>query len=176
MLAPAASPRSGDSRTFLIATWNIRCSQNLGLASAAKGLAQMGVEAAILTEMKVTVDRYPKFSLGYKIIALKATSHSKGGVALVWKEGHDSFEVEAARVVNANLLTFQLVTGYEQFYVMGIYIPPNDTLGVDVLRTAWEAFPGDCVPLVMGDLNINFEHPCNMCARRILPICSTRST
>ena len=119
----------------------------------------MGVGAAVLTEMKITDDRYPKFSSGYKIIASKATSHSQGGVALVWKEGHNSFEVEAATVVTANLLTFQLVTGYERFYVMGIYIPPNDTTGVDALRQAWEACPADCVPLVMGDLNINFEHP-----------------
>ncbi len=55
----------------------------------------MGVRAAVLTEMKVTDDRYLKFSLGYKIIVSKATSNLNGGVALVWKEGHDSFEVEA---------------------------------------------------------------------------------
>ena len=129
MLAPAASPWSGDSGTFSIATWNIRCGQNLGLASAAKGLAQMGVVAA-------------------------------GGLPSFGKKvGYDSFEVEAARVVHANLLTFQLVTGYEQFYVMGIYIPPNDTMRVDALRTAWEACPDGCVPLIMGVLNINFEHP-----------------
>ena len=79
MSAPVASPRSGDSGTFLIATWNIRCGRNLGLASAAKGLAQMGVGAAILMEMKITDNRYPKFSLGYKIIVSKATSHLQGG-------------------------------------------------------------------------------------------------
>ena len=62
-------------------------------------------------------------------------------------------------MVTANLLTFQLVTGYERFYVMGTYIPPNDTTGVDALRRAWEACPADCVPLVMGNLNIDFEHP-----------------
>ncbi len=56
MSAPAASPRSGNSGTFLIVTWNIRCGQNLGLASAAKRLAQMGIGAAILTEMKITDD------------------------------------------------------------------------------------------------------------------------
>ena len=80
MSAPASSPQSGDSGTFSIATWNIRCGRNLGLASAAKGLAQMGVGAAVLTEMKITDDRYPKFSSGYKIIASKATSHSQGGL------------------------------------------------------------------------------------------------
>ena len=121
----------------------------------------MGVRAAVLTEMKIMDDRYPKFSLGYKIIASKGTSHSQGGVALVWKEGHDSFKVEAATVVIANLLTFQLVTGYEGFYVMGIYIPPNDTTGMDALGRAWEACPADCVSLVKGHLNVDFEHPRN---------------
>ena len=121
----------------------------------------MGIGAAVLTEMKITDNRYPKFSSGYKIIASKATSHSQGGVALVWKEGHDSFEVEAATVVTANLLTFQLVTGYKRFHVMGIYIPPNHTTRVDVLRQAWEACPANCIPLVIGDLNVNFEHPRN---------------
>jgi hypothetical protein len=121
----------------------------------------MGIGAAVLTEMKITDDRYPKFSSGYKIIASKATSHLQGGVALVWKEGHDSFKVDAAIVVTANLLTFQLVTGYKRFYVMGIYIPPNDTTGVDALRRAWEACPANCVPFVMGDLNVDFKHPRN---------------
>jgi hypothetical protein len=35
-----------------------------------------------------------------------------------------------------DLLTFQLITDVEQFYVMVIYIPPNDSLGVDDLRAA----------------------------------------
>ncbi len=93
-----AFPRPGDSGTFSVTTWNIRCGQNLGLSSAANGLAQMGIGVAILTEMKVSNDQYPKFSSGYKIILLKAVSKNQGGVALLWKEGHPSFEVEAACV------------------------------------------------------------------------------
>ena len=84
----------------------------------------MGVGCAILMEMKFTTDKYPKYASGYKVISSKATSHSQGGIALLWKEGHNSFEVEAANVVTPNLLTFQLVMGYERFYVMRIYIPP----------------------------------------------------
>jgi hypothetical protein len=161
MSAPTASPWSGDSRTFLIATWNIRCGQNLGLASAAKGLAQMGIEAAILREMKITGNRYPKLTLGYKVISSKATTNKQGGIALLWKEGHSSFEAEAACVVTPNLLTFQLVTGYKRFYVMGIYIPPNDTTGVDALWAAWNACPDGCAPILMGYLNTSFKHPRN---------------
>jgi hypothetical protein len=44
---------------------------------------------------------------------------------------------------------------------MGIYIPPNNTTGVDALRAAWNACPDSCAPIVMGDLNTSFEHPCN---------------
>jgi hypothetical protein len=71
----------------------------------------MGIGASILTEMKITDDRYPKITLGYKVIVSKVTSHKQGGIALVWKEGHSSFEVAAACIVTPNLLTFQLVTG-----------------------------------------------------------------
>jgi hypothetical protein len=41
---------------------------------------------------------------------------------------------------------------------MGIYIPPNDTTGVDVLCKAWALCPANCIPLVLGNLNVNFEH------------------
>jgi hypothetical protein len=161
MSALMTSPWSGDSGTFSIATWNIRCGQNLGLASAAKGLAQMGIGAAILTEMKITDNQYPKLTLGYKVISSKATTNKQGGIALVWKEGHSSFEVETACVVTPNLLTFELVMGYKRFYVMGIYIPPNDTTGVDALRAAWNACPDSCASILMGDLNTSFKHPRN---------------
>ncbi len=89
----------------------------------------MGIRATILMEMKITDNWYPKFTWGYKVIASKAMSNKQGGIALVWKEGHSSFEVEAARVVTPNFLTFQLVTKYERFYVMGIYSPPTTLRG-----------------------------------------------
>jgi hypothetical protein len=133
----------------------------------------MGIRAAILTEMKITDDRYPKFTSGYNVIASKATSHKQGGIVLVWKEGHSSFEVEVACVVTPNLLTFQLVMGYKRFYVMGTYIPPNNTKGVDALRAAWNACPDGCAPIVMGDSNISFKHPVTG-GRRPLPTCLMR--
>ena len=74
---------------------------------------------------------------------------------------HPGCEIELARIVTPNLLTFQLVTGNEQFYCMGIYIPPTDAMGVEDLWAAWEACPVGCIPLVLGDLNINFGEPRN---------------
>jgi hypothetical protein len=67
--------------------------------------------------------------------------------------------VEAACIVTPNLLTFQLVMGYKRFYLMGIYIPPNDTTGVYALCAAWKACPDGCTLIVLGDSNISFGYP-----------------
>jgi hypothetical protein len=104
-------------------------------------------------------DCHPCLASGYKILALKAASHNQGGIALLWKENCGEYEVELVRIVMPNLLTFQLVTGNEQFYCMGVYIPPTDTMGVEDLRAAWEACPAGCTPPYLGDLNINFSNP-----------------
>ena len=70
--------------------------------------------------------------------------------------------MEATRVVTPNLITFQLVRGDKRYYVMGIYLPPNNTGGGgNNLRAAWEACPANCSPIVMDNLNINIEHPYN---------------
>ena len=104
-------------------------------------------------------DRYTRLASGFKILASKTTSHNQGGIALLWKESHLGYEVESARIATPNLLTFQLVTDDEQFYCMGIYIPPTDTMGVEDLRAACKACPESCIPLILGDLNINFNKP-----------------
>ena len=119
----------------------------------------MGVGCCVLTETKLTDDRYSKTTSGYRVISSKAASPQQGGVALLWEEGHQDFEVEAVTIVSPNLLTFQLVTGEERYFVMGAYIPPADTTGVDDLRAAWGACPDNCKPLLMGDLNINLRDP-----------------
>ncbi len=140
------------------------------MAAAAKGLAQMGVGIGILTKTKVIDDWYSKSLLGYRVLVLKATSPHQGGIGLIWREDHDGFEVEAVRPLTPNLISFQLVTGDERFYVMGIYIPPNCTLGVEDVRVAWGACPTDCTPLVVGDLNIWFEDPANNRADAIVDL------
>ena len=67
--------------------------------------------------------------------------------------------VKAVTVISPNVPTFQLVIGGVRFYVMGAYIPPADTTGVDDLRAAWDKCLANCHPLLLGDLNINFGSP-----------------
>ena len=102
----------------------------------------MGVGCALLTEVKLT---HTTNTLGtYRIPTSSPRRRQaiiRGGVALLWKEGDNLPGVEAARIMTPNLLTFQLVTDIEQFYVMGIYIPPNDSSGVDDLSGGLELVP-----------------------------------
>jgi hypothetical protein len=159
MLALLAPPLPGGSGTFSVATLNIRSGRRAGLAAAAKGLRQMGVGCAVLTETKLTNNRYPKHIEGYHMIALCATSPQQGGIALLWTAEHQHFKVEAVNIVSPNVLMFLLVTGGVHFFVMGAYIPPADMTGVDDLRNAWAKCRANCKPLLLGDLNINFGSP-----------------
>jgi hypothetical protein len=122
-------------------------------------LRQMEVGCAVLTKTKLTDAQYPKHVEGYHVMASKATSPQQGGIALLWTAGHQDFEVEAVKITSPNVLTFQLIMEGVQFFVIGAYIPPADTTGVDDLRAAWAPCPLTCKPLLLGDLNINFESP-----------------
>ncbi len=94
------------------------------------------------------------------MISSKAASPHQGGVALLWRELEDQgFLVEAAHIASPNILTFQLVTGEDRFFVIGAYISPADTTGVDDLRAAWAKCPSNCKPLLLGDLNFDFWAP-----------------
>ncbi len=125
MSASLAPPSSGGRGTFSAAAWKICCGQGNGLTFAAKGLAKMGVGCAILSDMKITDDRYTRMTSGYKVLSTKAPSKHQGGIALLWQPEHKGFAVEATQVVTPNLITFQLVTGDKQYYVMGRYLPPQ---------------------------------------------------
>ncbi len=50
---------------------------------------------------------------------------------------------------------------------METYIPPNNTRGVDALHMAWASCLANCIPLVLGNLNINFEHPMDVWEEQI---------
>ncbi len=131
------------------------------MKQAAAGLAQMGIGVVVLTKTKFIDNQYPKVAVGYTIMSLKAASCSQGGVALAWREDNLKFEVELVLFHGPSTLTFQLTMGDEQIYVLGTYIPPNCTRGVEDIRRAVEACPAGCKLLVMGDLNINVGFPCD---------------
>jgi hypothetical protein len=95
------------------------------------------------------------------MIRYTSASCAQGGMALAWRENNPNFEVELVRFYSPNTLTYQLKMGNEKIYVVGTYIPPNCTRGVDDIRQATEACLAGCKVLIMGDLNANMGFPRN---------------
>jgi len=66
----------------------------------------------------------------------------------LWKEDHQGFEEESAKILTPNLLTFQLVTGDELFIAWEYISPP-------LTRWEWRTFglPGKPVRKVACPLS-----------------------
>ena len=86
----------------------------------------MGVDFAVLQETKITGGIYTRRTSGYDVVATDAKGTTSGGVALIWREGHDLFEVEEVRVRSANVVSCELVTAAARWFVVGYYNPPSD--------------------------------------------------
>jgi hypothetical protein len=99
--------------------------------------------------------------MGYTIMWSKAASCAQGGVLLVWKENVLRFKVMSVLFHSLNTLTFQLTMGDDGLYIIGTYIPPNCTRGVEDIWQAAEACQAGYKMLVMGDLNVNIGFPCD---------------
>ncbi len=52
-----------------------------------------------------------------------------------------------------------LVTGSQQFFAVGCYIPPNDLGTLATIKQAWNKCPRRHTPILLGDLNINLCSP-----------------
>jgi hypothetical protein len=156
-MAPSSQEGCG---TIWIVTWNIVDRRGGRITQAAARMAQMGMGEAVLTVTNIVDNWYPKSTTKYTLMCSKVARCTQGGVALMWKEDKLKFEVELVLLSNGlNILTFQLITGDKGFYIVGAYIPPNYTRGVEDLRRVVEECPAGCKLLVIGDLNINVGFP-----------------
>jgi hypothetical protein len=86
---------------------------------------QLGVDIGFLLETKLTGGIYTRYSSGYSVLALTATSVRQGGIALFWR-GNNSYEVEEMQIWGANNISLHLMMSAAQFYVVGCYISPSD--------------------------------------------------
>ncbi len=59
------------------------------------------------------------------------------------------------------MLLFQLILGATRWYIMGCYILPNDLTTLTHVKQAWQACPRGCLPILLGNLNVNLAAPRN---------------
>ena len=119
----------------------------------------MEIGLALLTETKLTDERYTRYSSGYRVVATRASSAHKGGVAFVWKESI-SWHMESIVAHGHDVLSGVLVSGQRRWQVIGVYIPPSaDGVGhtTQVLH-ANQRYPR--LPrILLGDLNFDLDQP-----------------
>ncbi len=65
------------------------------------------------------------------------------------------------------MLSFLLLLGATQYYIVGCYIPPNDLTTLTHIKQAWMACPKGCLPIVLGNLNVNLAAPRDKCDETI---------
>ena len=101
---------------------------------------------------------YTRGSAGYSVIATDAPSRHHGGVALFYRsEPH--FVMEAVEKFGPNVLGFQLATGVRQWYIVGVYIAPEDTETMERVVEAIRRKPRGAELLVAGDFNVDIAAP-----------------
>jgi hypothetical protein len=148
------------SGSFKMASYNIRSGHNGGLESALQSVELMGVNFGILLETKLTKGVYMRWSSGYHVRATHVPSTWQGGISLFWRAS-DLYEVEEVELCGPNMLSFQLMSGATRYYIVGCYIPPNNLTSLTHIEQVWMACPKGCLPIVLGDLNVNLAVPCN---------------
>ncbi len=62
-----------------------------------------------------------------------------------------------------NVLSFQLVLGATRWYIVGCYIPLTHLTTLTHVNEAWRACPKGCLPILLGDLNVNLAALRNEC-------------
>ena len=88
----------------------------------------------------------------------------------MWRE-RDYFVVEEQREFHPNVITARIIAGENKYYVVGFYCPPPREDRVEAwerVKEAWRQCPRGFSPLLMGDLNLDIDHPANQMERDIV--------
>jgi hypothetical protein len=108
----ALPSRPDGSGSVSFTSFNIRSGRNRGLEVALRAMDQLGVDIGFLLETKLTGGIHTRYSSGYSVLALTATSVWQGGIALFWR-GNNSYEVEETQIWGVNIISLHLMMGKE---------------------------------------------------------------
>jgi hypothetical protein len=116
----------------------------------------MQIDVGILTETKLSTDRYMRSAHGYTVFATKTTHINQGRIALIFTNNSLYFQVEAQRRHGPNIISCIIVTGKRQHPIIGAYIPPGDTTTLAYISEASNHFQGKPI-FLMGDINVDLQ-------------------
>jgi hypothetical protein len=84
----------------------------------------------------------------------------QGGISLFWRTS-ETYEIKEVELCGPGMLLFQLVLGATRWYILGCYILPTNLTTLMHVKQAWLACPKGCLPILLGDLNVNLAASCN---------------
>jgi hypothetical protein len=129
-----------DGTTIIkLATYNIRDSRNLNLEAVLRACEQMRIDVGVLTETRLSTDRYKRSAYGYTVFATQTTHTNQGGIALIFTNSF-YFQIESQQKHGPNVISFILVTGKRRYPMIGAYIPPHDTTTLHYISKASDCF------------------------------------
>ena len=115
----------------------------------------MGIGFRFLLEAKLTDGVCTRHSSGCHMQATEAPSPHQGVIASFHKDS-PRWQVKSVCLHGPNLISCVLVTGSRRCGVVGACIPPTDLSALDQITHALDRLPQDCVPVLLGDLNVDF--------------------
>ena len=114
--APSTQPV--DSRSVVLASFNIQSGHNGGLESALRAMDNLGVELGFLVETKLTAGIYTRFSSGYSVLTSEAPSAWQGGIALFWRD-NNLYKIKETQIWGSNVISLHLIVGSTRFLLWG---------------------------------------------------------
>jgi len=151
--------RMPDPNTHItITTYRVVSACRTKLLEALWAMHDLNTDIVILTEAKLTGDRYARMGHGYNVVATNATSPSKGGVALAWHAGPQHWMLEGMQAVSGNTISATLATVNCQWLLLGTYLTPNEPLDdkLDGIKVEFQHHPHLPV-ILLGDLNADIN-------------------
>ena len=174
MALTAAEPhsRAEGSGSFTVAQYNIQSGCNGGLENALRANKLMGVDCGVFLEKKLTEGVYTCWSSSYNVQSTHAPSKWQGGISLFLRAS-ETYEIEEVEMCGPNVLLFQLVSGATRWYIVGCYLPLNNPTTLTHVKQAWQACPRGCLPILLGDLNVNLTGGYHGAVGYVCPFSST---
>ena len=118
------------------------------------------MDLGIFQETKCTDGIYTRESSGYSVIATDVQRQHRGGVAIFYRPS-PLFAVEAVTQFGPNVVSFQMETGAQRWYIIGCYIAPNNTSTIESAVNALKERPQGTALMVAGGLNTTLSDPEN---------------
>jgi hypothetical protein len=152
-----STEHNNDCITIKVATYNIRDGRNSNLEAALRACKQMRINIGVLTETRLSTDRYTRSAYGYTVFFATQTTHfNQGGIALIFTNSL-YFQIKSQQKHGPNVISCILVTGTHRYLIIGAYIPrPTDTTTLYYISKASECFVGQ-PNILMGDINVDLQ-------------------